>query len=72
MTEREWHEGDRVRWDHAQGTSTGRIVRVATEPGDIEDFHYRASEDDPRYIVESDATGARAAHRAEELREARD
>lgn len=70
MTEREYHVGDRVRWDHAQGTSEGKVVEVATEPGEIKSFHYDASEKDPRYIVESDETGARAAHTAGELRKA--
>lgn len=70
MAEHEWSEGDRVEWDHSQGTSQGRIVRIATEPGEIQDFHYEAHEDDPRYVVESEATGALAAHRGEELRRA--
>ncbi|HVL48762.1 MAG TPA: DUF2945 domain-containing protein [Candidatus Thermoplasmatota archaeon] len=70
MSAKEWKVGDHVAWDHAQGTSEGRIVRIAKEPGTIEDFRYVASEDDPRYIVESGSTGARAAHKGEELREA--
>lgn len=70
MTERSWHKGDHVAWDHAQGSSTGEIVRVETEPGMIQGFHYKASPRDPRYIVKSDKTGAEAAHKAEELREA--
>lgn len=59
-----------MEWDHAQGSSTGTVVDVATSPGSIQDFHYKASEDDPRFIVESDGTGARAAHTGDELREA--
>ena len=61
-------EGDRVAWSHSRGTSHGKVVEVATTSGKIEDFAYEASEDDPRYIVESDDTGARAAHKAEALR----
>lgn len=67
---RDYHVGDHVAWDHSQGSSKGKVVEVATEDGHIEDFHYAASEEDPRYIVESDETGARAAHRADELRSA--
>lgn len=70
MTERRWRVGDRVAWDHAQGTSKGKVVEIATDDGSIEHFDYTASKDDPRYIVESEETEARAAHRAEELREA--
>ncbi|HVM45273.1 MAG TPA: DUF2945 domain-containing protein [Candidatus Thermoplasmatota archaeon] len=69
MSERRYRVGDRVRWDHSQGTTEGKVVRVATEDGRIQDFEYTASEEDPRYIVESDRTGSRAAHREDELRE---
>ncbi len=68
MTDREWRVGDKVEWDHAQGTTRGHVVKVATEDGSIKDFEYRASDEDPRYIVESDETEARAAHKASELR----
>lgn len=70
MSERTFREGDRVAWDHSQGTARGKVVRVATTDGHIKDFHYRASEDDPRFIVESEETGAHAAHTADELRKA--
>ncbi|HET6405459.1 MAG TPA: DUF2945 domain-containing protein [Candidatus Thermoplasmatota archaeon] len=70
MSERRFEEGDRVAWDHSQGTSRGEVVRVATEDGEIKSFHYSASKEDPRYIVESESTGAHAAHTADELRKA--
>lgn len=70
MSAKKWQVGDRVEWDHAQGTSEGKVARVATEPGEIKDFHYAASKEDPRYIVESEETGAIAAHKGDELREA--
>jgi len=70
MGGRKYHEGDRVAWDHSQGTSRGKVVRVATSDGSIKDFHYTASPDDPRYIVESEETGATAAHTEDELRKA--
>ena len=47
----------------------GKIVRVAHASGSIKGFHYKASVDDPRYIVET-AEGKQAAHKAEELRKA--
>ena len=65
---KELQKGDRVAWDHAQGTTEGKVVDVATEPGKIKDFQYKASEEEPKYIVESEKTGARAAHTPEELR----
>ena len=35
---------------------------------EVEGFKVSASEDDTRYLVKSDKTGAEAAHRAEALR----
>jgi predicted thioesterase len=60
--------GDRVKWDHSQGTSTGKVVRKQTSPTKIKGHKVAASRDEPQYIVESEKTGARAAHRPEELR----
>ena len=64
-----WEVGDRVQWDSNGGTSTGTIVRVAKRAGKIKDFAYKASAEDPRYIVETDE-GKHAAHKAGELRKA--
>ena len=61
--------GDHVRWDSSGGTSAGRVVKVATSPGKIKDFEFKATKDDPRYIVETDE-GKHAAHKAGELRKA--
>jgi len=67
MTERKFKVGDRVKWDSSGGRSEGKIVRVAHRSGNIKGFKYKASVDDPRYIVETDE-GKHAAHKAEELR----
>lgn len=61
-------KGDRVSWSHAQGRSTGRIVRKLTSDTKIKDFRVSASEEDPRWLVESEDTGEQAAHKAEALR----
>ena len=44
-------------------------MRVARASGSIKGFKYKASTDDPRYIVETDE-GKHAAHKDEELRKA--
>ena len=62
--------GDKVRWDHSQGTATGKVVRKQTTPTKIKGHKVAASKDNPEYIVESAQTGARAAHKPEELRKA--
>ncbi len=60
--------GDRVEWRHSQGKSTGKVVRKVTRPTRIKDHKVAASPDHPEYIVESDKTGARAAHTRSGLR----
>jgi hypothetical protein len=69
MTERKLKVGDRVKWDSSGGQAEGKIVRVARTSGSIKGFDYKASSDDPRYIVETDE-GKHAVHKAEELRKA--
>jgi hypothetical protein len=61
-------KGDRVEWETSQGTTTGRVVRRLTSRTHVKGHTVAASEDDPQYLVESDATGAEAAHRPEALR----
>lgn len=58
--------GDRVKWSSHGGEAHGKVVRVAHENGEVGGFHYRASKEDPRYIVEPEG-GKLAAHTAEAL-----
>lgn len=69
MSEPKFKVGDRVRWDSSGGQAEGKIVRVARTSGSIKGFDYKASSDDPRYIVETDE-GKHAAHKGIELRKA--
>ena len=69
MVERTFEVGDRVKWDSSGGQAEGKVVRVAKTNGSIKGFDYKASSDDPRYIVETDE-GKHAAHKAGELRKA--
>ena len=72
MSEKQFRKGDRVAWDTPQGKTTGRVVEKLTSdervgnPGQ-KGTKVSASEDDPRYVVESDKTGKRAAHRPDAL-----
>ncbi|WP_454718205.1 DUF2945 domain-containing protein [Caulobacter segnis] len=70
MTDKTFKAGDKVAWDHSQGTTQGRVVRKQTTPTRIKGHKVAASKDHPEFIVESDKTGARAAHTPEELRKA--
>ena len=68
MTGKTLEAGDTVRWDHSQGSSTGKIVRKVTSPTKIKNHKVTGTKDDPEYIVQSDRTGAKAAHRPGALR----
>lgn len=70
MTGKTFKAGDKVRWNHSQGTTTGKVIRKLTRPMKIKDHKVAASPGNPEYLVESDETGARAAHRPQELRKA--
>ena len=70
MTDKTFKAGDTVKWDHSQGTTTGQVIRKLTRETHIKGHKVAASKDHPEYLVESDKTGARAAHTPEELRKA--
>ena len=48
-------KGDRVRWQTSQGPTTGTVVQRRTKGYD------------PAYIVESESSGKRAAHKQDAL-----
>lgn len=58
--------GDSVEWKSGGGVARGTIIKVATISGCIGDLVYDASEEKPRYIIET-GEGRRAAQRPEEL-----
>jgi plastocyanin len=60
--------GDKVTWDHSQGTTTGHVVRKITGPAKIKGHKVAATAENPEFIVKSDKTGALAAHKPGELR----
>ena len=65
-----WKKGDKVRWNTSQGETHGKVVDVKTSDFSIEGTDLRASEDDPRIVVESDKSGKRAAHKPDALKKA--
>jgi Hypervirulence associated proteins TUDOR domain len=58
--------GDKVKWSSHAGHAEGKVVKVAREDGEVSGFHYKATPDDPRYIVELEG-GKHAAHTEEAL-----
>jgi hypothetical protein len=55
-------KGDRVSWSTSQGQTEGKIVERKTKDFQLAKQHFKASEDEPKFIVESDKSGAQAAH----------
>ncbi|WP_029416956.1 hypervirulence associated TUDOR domain-containing protein [Brevundimonas bacteroides] len=70
MAEKTFKAGDKVKWDHSQGTTEGKVVRKLTRPTTIKTHKVAASKDNPEYLVKSAKTGAEAAHKPSELRRA--
>ena len=70
MSDKDLKQGDRVEWNTSQGKTTGKVKRKLTSPTKIEGHEAKASQDDPQYLVESEKTGARAAHKPDALKKA--
>ena len=64
----ELHKGDRVSWNTSQGRTQGHVVERHVSDFEFDDQKFTASKDDPAFIVESEKTGARAAHKHSALR----
>ena len=64
------HSGDNVEWDSSGGPSTGKVVRKLIRATCIKGHKVAASQDNPEYLVESDKSGKRAAHKPEALTKA--
>lgn len=60
--------GDRVSWATSQGRTRGTVVDRRTKDFEFAGQHFTASTDSPAFIVESEKTGAKAAHKGSALR----
>jgi len=60
--------GDPVTWSTSQGDTHGKVVRKATAPTQIKGHKVAASKDNPEYIVKSDRSGEKAAHKPQALK----
>jgi hypothetical protein len=61
-------QGDKVEWKTSQGRTQGTVEKKQTSETKIKGHEVKASKDDPQYIVRSDKTGAKAAHKPEALK----
>jgi hypothetical protein len=60
--------GDRVSWGTSQGRTRGKVVEKKTRDFEFDGQKFTASAGEPAFIVESEKTGARAAHKQSALR----
>ena len=60
--------GDRVEWESSQGTVKGTVKKKLTKPVEIKAHHLAASAENPEFLVESEKTGAAAAHKPGSLK----
>ena len=68
MAEKKLKAGDKVEWDSSGGHSVGKVVKKQTTPTKIKGHEVKASKDNPEYIVQSDKSGKKAAHKPEALK----
>lgn len=61
-------KGDDVEWNTSQGKTRGKVVRKLTSPTKIKGHKVAASDDNPEFLVESDKSGDRSAHKPKSLR----
>lgn len=64
--------GDRVEWSSHGGTAKGRVEKKLTKPMVIKGHYVAASPDNPEYLVRSDRSGGKAAHKRRALRKLSD
>jgi len=63
MADSTFSKGDEVTWNTPQGTTDGKILEKKTKDFEFDDQHFKASSDEPAYIVESAKSGKKAAHK---------
>ena len=59
----EFEQGDTVEWNTPQGKTRGTVKKKLTSSTEVDGQNINASEDDPRYLVESEKSGKEAAHK---------
>ncbi len=66
----EWKHGDKVEWNTPQGKTRGTVKKKLTSDTEVGGQKINASEDDPRYLIESENSGKEAVHKPDALSKA--
>ena len=64
----EFKEGDKIEWNTPQGKTRGVVKEKLTSRTEVGGQTVAASDDDPRYLVESEKSGKEAAHKPNALK----
>jgi Hypervirulence associated proteins TUDOR domain len=64
----EFKQGDTVEWNTPQGKTQGTVKKKLTSSTEVGGQNINASEDDPRYLLESEKSGKEAAHKPDTLK----
>ena len=60
--------GDHVSWGTSQGKTEGVVEKKLTSTTKIKGHTAKPTKEDPQFLVKSDKTGAKAAHKPDELK----
>ncbi len=71
MAEKTFRKDEKVEWDSSGGHSVGKVVKKITKPTQIKGHKVAASPENPEYIVQSDKSGKKAAHKPSSLKKAK-
>jgi hypothetical protein len=63
----EFDQGDMVEWNTPQDKTRGTVKKKLTSRTQVGGQTVAASEDEPRYLVESEKSGKEAAHKPDAL-----
>ncbi len=63
----EFKQGDKVEWNTPQRKTRGTVKKKLTSETNVGGQKINASNDDPRYLVESEKSGKGAAHKPDTL-----
>ncbi len=62
-------KGTKVTWNTSQGKTEGKVIERKTSDFTLAGNHFKASKDEPMFVVESSKTGKHAAHKESALSE---
>jgi hypothetical protein len=66
----EFEQGDQVQWNTPQGKTRGKVKKKLTSSTEVGGQKINATEDDPRYLIESEKSGKESAHKPDSLSKA--